>query len=728
MFELHLRFTLNEVVFSDYTALANQAKSHISIHISAVVHEAKMQPLRTVMSATHLRPLIEKVGDRQMDPFTFQATLMQWRSHGPILSKWAPRSRLSGHQCRRVARFTMIGPDTQGHQEGAKNSRMIEHRIYLLCGFVLTRLLFTQERITIRHSASIRCIVFKLSRNHTATCQMYTRSIDLHNVLSHRSSTRGTCQTLYATSMPEPSKPEKAVPVVGTIVQDKDFSVRQADDLKLAELGYKSQFKREFSLMETASFAFSIMALVASISATLEFGLVSGGHVGLVFGWLIPCIFVMFVALSMAELASSMPTSAGLYFFSAKLAPSKYAPLASWITGWANITGQVALVCSIDFNCAQMIASAISVASDGATNLSSGATYGMLLAILFSHGVLCSAATSIIAKLNIFYVLLNVGTFMAAIIAMLVLSEDKVSAKDAFFLFENNSGWSNDGWAFMLAFTTPMWILTGYDSAVHISEEITGASRAVPIAILVGVGATAILGWVLLIATSFVIPSMTKLLGTNLPLPMAQVFLDTLGKRGMLAIWACIILVQYSSGVAQGVDASRAVFAFARDNALPGSRWWKVINPRTRTPVNAVWLVMAATAICGFLGFSQAALTSLAGASVIGLYTSYAAPIFLRITYGRDKLVPGPFTLGAWSTPVGAIAIAWISFIIVLLFFPPGQRTTTQDMNYTVVIIMGVFIFATASWVFSAHKWFKGPVRNIDDGAEDKASYDEEKR
>ena len=42
-------------------------------------------------------------------------------------------------------------------------------------------------------------------------------------------------------------------------------------------------------------------------------------------------------------------TSAGLYYFSAKLAPPRYAALASWITGWANVTGQVTLVCSIDF-------------------------------------------------------------------------------------------------------------------------------------------------------------------------------------------------------------------------------------------------------------------------------------------------------------------------------------------------------------------------------------------
>lgn len=112
---------------------------------------------------------------------------------------------------------------------------------------------------------------------------------------------------------------------------------------------------------------------------------------------------------------------------------------------------------------------------------------------------------------------------------------------------------------------------------------------------------------------------------------MGQVLLDVVGKQGMLAIWCLIISVQvctvYTSvskespltraqflcGAAQGVDASRVIFAFARDNALPGSRWWKKVNPHTQTPVNAVWLVMFLAAICGLLGFSSTALTSLAG-------------------------------------------------------------------------------------------------------------------
>lgn len=116
---------------------------------------------------------------------------------------------------------------------------------------------------------------------------------------------------------------------------------------------------------------------------------------------------------------------------------------------------------------------------------------------------------------------------------------------------------------------------------------------------------------------------------------------------------------------------------------------------------------------------------------MIGLYTSYAAPIFLRITSGRDKFVPGSFSLGAWSNLIGAIAVAWVAFINILLLFPSGQHTNAKTMSefsivlsspfalnhgyqdYAVVIIMSVFIYASLSWVFSARKWFKGPASNL---------------
>jgi len=204
---------------------------------------------------------------------------------------------------------------------------------------------------------------------------------------------------------------------------------------------------------------------------------------------------------------------------------------------------------------------------------------------------------------------------------------------------------------------------------------------------------------------------------------MGQVFLNVLGKRGALALWWVIAVVQFLCGATQVVDASRVTFAFSRDNALPGSVWWKKIDKRTQTPVNAVWFVLFLSAICGLLSFSATAFSSLASASVIGLYVSYVTPIYFRITSGRDKFVPGPFHLGRWSTPIGAIGVAWVSFMVILLLFPFDQAVTAQNMNYSVVLIMAVFIFASLSWVVSARHWFTGPLPNID-GPKHSLSYE----
>lgn len=140
-------------------------------------------------------------------------------------------------------------------------------------------------------------------------------------------------------------------------------------------------------------------------------------------------------------------------------------------------------------------------------------------------------------------------------------------------------------------------------------------------------------------------------------------------------------------------------------------------------------------------------LTFCRSASVIGLYVSYVTPIFLRITSGRDKLVPGPFSLGKWFVPIGIIAVCWVSFIIVLLVFPPEVNPTAATMSklssldlcvlfaqcshpcadYTVVIIMAVFVFASVSWAVSARHWFKGPVKTIEGEDGTPSDYDEKK-
>lgn len=166
------------------------------------------------------------------------------------------------------------------------------------------------------------------------------------------------------------------------------------------------------------------------------------------------------------------------------------------------------------------------------------------------------------------------------------------------------------------------------DSAVHIAEETSNAASAAPIAIMVGVLATEILGWLMYIAVSFATASVSEALQSKLVLPIGDVFLNVLGRKGTFVLWwAMVVLqvrlirnvqysylrdIQYLCGCSQTVDASRVVFAFSRDNALPGSRWWKRINHHTQTPVNAVWFVILLSAACGLLSFSVTGFDSLA--------------------------------------------------------------------------------------------------------------------
>lgn len=52
------------------------------------------------------------------------------------------------------------------------------------------------------------------------------------------------------------------------------------------------------------------------------------------------------------------------------------------MTGYANVTGQMALVASIDYTCAEMITSAITVASDFNTTFTLPQTFGVFLGIV----------------------------------------------------------------------------------------------------------------------------------------------------------------------------------------------------------------------------------------------------------------------------------------------------------------------------------------------------------
>jgi hypothetical protein len=107
--------------------------------------------------------------------------------------------------------------------------------------------------------------------------------------------------------------------------------------------------------------------------------------------------------------------------------------------------------------------------------------------------------------------------------------------------------------------------------------------------------------------------------------------------------------------------------------------------------------------------------------ATIGLYIAYILPIFLRLRKG-DDFDPGPWSLGRWYKPLNVIAIIWVVFICILFIMPLTDAAVPwnsafdyKSFNYAPVAVGVVALAVTAWWHLSAKKWFKGPIRNIDE-------------
>ena len=84
---------------------------------------------------------------------------------------------------------------------------------------------------------------------------------------------------------------------------------------------------------------------------------------------------------------------------------------------------------------------------------------------------------------------------------------------------------------------------------------------------------------------------------------------------------------------------------------------------------------------------------------------SYIAVIALRLYYAKEFTIrKGPFHLGKWQKPINYIAIAWVLFIAVVLFFPTASPVTPANMNYAVVVAAFIAFFALSWWFVGARK------------------------
>ncbi|OQD75918.1 hypothetical protein PENDEC_c005G02857 [Penicillium decumbens] len=496
-------------------------------------------------------------------------------------------------------------------------------------------------------------------------------------------------------------------------------TIQDDDELLLARIGYKQELRREFSKWSTVSYAISILGVLGSVPATFGSPLSVGGPATAVWCWLIGSCMAMCIGSSVAELVSAYPTAGGMYFVTKHVVPADQVPIFSWIQGWCNLLGQTAGVSSVVYTVSQMLLAGVSMNSDLVDSQYSYSPFDRI-----ADGVGINWAAMHYRRD------LLVDHKDPTSNHSLVRSDQQQSASWVFTHFTAGSGWGSKVFSFFLGFLSVAWTMTDYDGTTHMSEETHDAAVRGPMAIRTAVLVSGAFGWMLTVCMCFCVNELDEILNTPTGLPAAQIFLNAGGKAGGTVMWALAILVQFFTGCSAMLADARMAYAFARDDALPFSRFLSKVNPYTHTPVNAVWFVVFFSIClnCIAIGSTETA-TAIFSVTAPALDLSYVSVILAHQIYKKKvKFVEGPFTLGRWGTLINYIAVIWVLFISTILFFPSRLPVTPANMNYAICVVAFIAIFALVWWWVDARGKYTGPQTNgiiHQIPSEDGSNYDE---
>jgi amino acid transporter len=508
--------------------------------------------------------------------------------------------------------------------------------------------------------------------------------------------------------------------------------VIKQDVADLHGLGYAQELFRTMGGFSNFAISFSIISILTGAVILYDYGLAWAGTAAVIIGWPLVTIFVLAIAASMAELASAYPTAGGLYYWASKMKNKNW----GWWTAWLNLIGQFAIVAGIDYAAAGFINATIIDRITGGTFNTVEVIPGVLNGQLVTMGIILAIQCVLnIAGINLVSLINQVSVWWHIVIVAAVvffifltgkpdesgLTLGAIQPLDQAGSWNNNLGFTNLQYgpatsypvilAFFFSLLQANWTYTGYDASAHVAEETVGARMASAWGVFLSVAVSAVVGYIFLIALSTHLPNLATLFPavldeTTTPtssqyyfgggVAVLAILNYNLGNLGDL-LGAGIAIAMWFCGLASVGAAGRMLFAFSRDDGIPGSRWLKKVNHRYRTPANALiaiavisWLFTVATFIVG----TGTAIVIVTAISTIFLYAAYGICIYLGATT-QDWLSHRVWSLGRWSKPVAWVAVAWCVVLMFLFSWPTSGNISWPFMLGTVVLLL-IYYFAWA--------------------------------
>ncbi|OJJ29699.1 hypothetical protein ASPWEDRAFT_46447 [Aspergillus wentii DTO 134E9] len=502
---------------------------------------------------------------------------------------------------------------------------------------------------------------------------------------------------------------------------------KSSADRNLENLGYSPELSRNRSTWQVVFMCFILSSVPYGLSTTWSYPLAGGGPANVIWGWVAVSLIILCVAASLAEITSVYPTAGGVYFQTFVLSPVWCRRVASWICGWAYVAGNITITLAVNFGTTLFLVASLNVfeSAPGVGITDNMQTYQVFL-IFLAITFLCHAIPAygnkwlpLIESCAIFWTMAGVLAIMITI--LVVAKEGRHNAEWAFSHFEPQAGWPA-GWSFCIGLLQAAYATSATGMVISMCEEVREPARQVPKAMVWTVVINMFAGLCILIPMVFVLPDVTMLVNLASGQPVPTILKTATGSSvGAFLLLLPLIILGLICGIGCVTATSRCTWAFARDGAIPGSKWWKVVNEKLDIPLNAMMLGMVVEICLGLIYFgSTAAFSAFSGVGVIFLTLSYAIPVAVSLIFRRRADIKnGNFNLGYLGVFCNVVCIAW-SLLAVPLFCMPTYSTVTLDtMNYASVVFFGFVVISTVwYWVWGYKNYAGPPVDGVEGDAE----------
>lgn len=511
----------------------------------------------------------------------------------------------------------------------------------------------------------------------------------------------------------------------GSIINDSKETYLKTDDNQVGEVENIGEppavLERRFNLLSAIATGIVTGNTWTALGGAIVASLYNGGPPGIIYEFIAVSIFYWLIAASIAELASAIPASGGVYHWAAATAGKKYGIACSWFAGWLNF---FAWTFGISANCSiigQIIVYSYQMFHPDVESQ----RWQVFIVYLIICWTCCSIvmfATWALPTINRMGGFLILGGWFVTVLVCAIMPSQNGSgyASNNFVWSEwqNDTGYSSNGFVFLAGMLNGAFAVGTPDCVTHMAEEIPDAGKNLPKVLFWQVLVGFITAICYMISMFYSINNLNVIFTADSLCPLGDIYLQSTGSRGgALGLLIVIAMPIFCATVGCYITAGRTLYVLARDNAAPFPSFIGAVNPRFKSPL---WATFACGCISTCMGAvyvgSLAAFNAFVGSFVLLTTASFLLAIGPHLLNKRKAITPGWFWLGKYGYVINIISCLYIVAFFVIYCFPYALPTSAQEMNYTSVITCGLALLVSIWWFVHGRTNFKGPTFvNVDE-------------